>query len=80
MSRSYHDELGRAVAADVESVGFFSSILAGFLLGLGLDSWLGTRPSFIIGGIVVGSVSGFWKLWQVAKRETQREQQDVERR
>ncbi|MEE9473947.1 MAG: AtpZ/AtpI family protein [Acidimicrobiia bacterium] len=79
MSNSYHEELGRAVAADSEAGGFLGSILAGFFLGLGLDSWLGTRPSFIIAGIIIGSVSGFWKLWQLAKRRTQREQQDAER-
>ncbi len=66
MSGSYHEEVGRAVAADVEAVSFFTSILAGFLLGLGLDAWLGTRPGFIICGIVVGSAVGFWKLWRMA--------------
>lgn len=72
MNRSHHRELGQAVRADTEAIGFFSSILAGFLLGFGLDAWLGTRPAFIIAGIVVGSISGFWKLWQVAIREEQR--------
>ena len=79
MKRSYHEELVKAVAADAEAIGFFTSIFAGFLLGLGLDTWLGTRPAFIIVGIIVGSVSGFWKLWQVARRETQREQDDARR-
>jgi F0F1-type ATP synthase assembly protein I len=74
VSRSYHDEMGKAVAADVEAIGFFTSILAGLLLGLGLDAWWGTRPGFTIAGIVVGAVSGFWKLWLVARRETEREQ------
>ena len=74
MNRSYHQELGEAIAADAEAFGFFASILAGFLLGLGLDFWLGTRPAFIIVGIVLGAVSGFWKLWLVARRQTEREQ------
>lgn len=68
MSGSYHDEVGRAVAADVEAIGFFSSILSAFLLGFGLDAWLGTRPLFIITGIIVGSIIGFWKLWHVARK------------
>ena len=72
MSRAYHEELGRAVATDVEAVGFFSSILAGFLLGFAIDAWLGTRPALIILGIIIGSASGYWKLWQVARREEQR--------
>lgn len=74
MSRSHHQELGKAVAADSEAIGFFTSILAGLLLGLGLDAWWGTRPGFTVAGIVIGSVSGFWKLWSIAKRETEREQ------
>lgn len=80
MTKSYHEELGRAVAADAEAVGFFASILAGFLLGLALDSWLDTRPAFIIAGILLGAASGYWKLWQVAKRELGRGKQDAERR
>jgi F0F1-type ATP synthase assembly protein I len=74
VSRSYHEELGKAVAADAEAIGFFTSILAGLLIGLGVDAWLGTGPAFTISGIVLGSVSGFWKLWSIAKRETEREQ------
>lgn len=75
--RSYHDELGKSVAADVEAIGFFSSILAGLVLGLGLDAWWGTRPALTVIGIVAGSVSGFWKLWLVARRETERENADA---
>lgn len=77
MSSSYHEELGKAVAADTEAFGFFASILAGFLLGFGLDAWIGTRPAFTIIGIVLGSVSGFWKLWVLARTETEREQAHV---
>jgi len=46
------------------SVEFISSIVAGLLLGLLLDWWLGTRPVFIIVFIVAGFASGFYKLWQ----------------
>lgn len=74
MSRSYHQELGRAVAADAEAIGFFTSIIAGLLVGLGVDAWLGTEPVFVITGIVAGSVSGFWKLWSIARRQTEQEQ------
>ena len=40
-----------------------SSVLAGLLLGVGLDWWLGTRPVLVILGTVAGFVSGFIKLW-----------------
>ncbi len=45
-------------------VDLISSVVAGLLLGLGLDWWLGTSPVFTIVGIVAGFGSGFYKLWQ----------------
>jgi F0F1-type ATP synthase assembly protein I len=45
-------------------VDLISSVVAGLLLGLGLDWWLGTRPLFVILGVVAGFVSGFVKLWK----------------
>jgi F0F1-type ATP synthase assembly protein I len=65
---TYHQELGKAVAAEADTGGFFASILAGLLLGLGLDAWVGTSPAFTITGIIVGSVSGFVKMWRIANR------------
>ena len=64
----YHDDMGRAVASENEAAGFFASILSGFLLGFGLDAWMTTRPLFTVIGIITGSVVGFWRMWQVAKR------------
>jgi hypothetical protein len=46
---------------------FFSSVVAGLLLGLGIDWLAGTSPWFTVAGIVAGFVSGFTKLW-VASR------------
>jgi len=45
-------------------VDLISSVVAGLLLGLGLDWWLGTEPVFVIIGVVAGFGSGFFKLWQ----------------
>jgi ATP synthase protein I len=50
-------------AGGSEAMDFISSVIAGLVLGLGLDWWLGTRPIFIVIGIVLGFVSGFYKLW-----------------
>ncbi len=52
----------------MEGGSFFSSILAGTLLGYFLDMWLGTDPWLVIIGIVVGSYSGFVKVWQYSKK------------
>ncbi|MCP3995849.1 MAG: hypothetical protein GY722_12415 [bacterium] len=46
------------------SVDFISSVIAGLLVGLVLDWWLGTGPLFTIVFIVGGFVAGFYKLWQ----------------
>ena len=60
-----------AAARDLDPGGqafdFFSSAVAGLLLGLGIDWLAGTSPWFTIVGVVAGFVSGFTKLW-VASR------------
>ena len=52
---------------------FLNSILAGALLGFLLDLWWGTEPWLVISGIVLGSYSGFMRIWALIK------QQDVPR-
>ncbi|MEX2651905.1 MAG: AtpZ/AtpI family protein [Acidimicrobiia bacterium] len=47
---------------------FVGSILAGALLGYLTDLWLGTDPWFLIVGIVLGSYSGFMRMWAYSKR------------
>ncbi len=54
-----------AVASGWSGAGsFVGSILAGTLLGYLADNWLNTRPWFIVVGIVLGSYSGFMKLYR----------------
>lgn len=48
---------------------FFSSILAGTLVGLGVDWWLGTAPWFVIAGVLLGSYSGFARTWSEIKAQ-----------
>jgi len=69
VTRSYHEELGKAVTAEHHAAGFFASILSGMLLGLGLDALLDTSPALVIVGIIAGSVIGFWRMWQVANHD-----------
>jgi len=52
----------------VEGGSFFGSVLAGALLGSLLDWWLGTDPWLVVTGIVVGSYSGFLRMWQYMKK------------
>jgi ATP synthase protein I len=53
---------------------FLNSILAGALLGYLLDLWWGTDPWLVVTGIVLGSYSGFLRIWALIK-----EQDGVER-
>ena len=52
----------------MEGGSFFSSILAGTLLGYFADLWLGTEPWLVVIGIIVGSYSGFVRVWNFSKR------------
>lgn len=52
----------------MEGGSFFNSILAGTLLGYAADHFLGTEPWLVIIGIVVGSYSGFMRVWQFSKK------------
>ncbi len=52
----------------MEGGSFFGSILSGTLLGFFADKWLGTDPWLVITGIVVGSYSGFMRVWHYSKK------------
>lgn len=47
---------------------FVSSIISGTLLGYLLDMWLGTDPWLVISGILLGSYSGFVRMWSYMKK------------
>lgn len=46
---------------------FLNSILAGALVGYLLDLWWGTEPWLVVSGIVLGSYSGFMRIWAMIK-------------
>lgn len=49
------------------SIDFFSSVVAGLILGLGVDWLAGSRPVATIIGVVLGFVAGFYKLWRASE-------------
>lgn len=53
----------------LEGGSFLGSILAGTLLGLGLDWWLDTSPWLVVVGIVLGAYSGFSRVWHQLKSQ-----------
>jgi ATP synthase protein I len=66
-------ESGRWLSAMMRQAGPYMSAaytLTGGLLGLGLlgwfvDRWLGTSPAFLLTGLLLGMVVGFYELWKV---------------
>jgi F0F1-type ATP synthase assembly protein I len=43
------------------------SVIIGVMAGVLLDNWLGTRPLFILIGVVVGVGAAMYSIWDVAR-------------
>lgn len=64
-----HTQITSAVSDGwVAGSSFFGSIVSGTLLGFFADRWLGTEPWLVVLGIVLGSYSGFLRIWNYSKR------------
>lgn len=48
---------------------FFESIVAGALIGYLLDLWWSTEPWLVITGVVLGSYTGFMRIWAMLKEQ-----------
>jgi ATP synthase protein I len=48
---------------------FLNSVLAGTLIGYLLDMWLGTDPWLVVTGVILGSYSGFVRIWSHLKEQ-----------
>lgn len=48
---------------------FLESILSGALIGYLLDQWWGTEPWMVITGVVLGSYTGFMRIWALLKEQ-----------
>lgn len=55
------------LTSGAEGYGFYCSVFAGVLVGWGADHWLGTRPIFLVIGLLAGAGIAFWKLWLYLK-------------
>ena len=49
-------------------ISIFISTVTCLLVGLVLDRWLGTGPWLLVGGIVLGSVVGFYQFIRLISR------------
>ncbi len=50
------------------SADIFGSLLAGLLIGLGLDYVFGTRPLFTVVLVVVAAIGAFYKSYEDSER------------
>ena len=50
------------------SADIFGSILAGLLIGLGLDALFGTSPVFVVALVVVAAIGAFYKSYADSER------------
>jgi ATP synthase protein I len=74
-----HDDKGDSKFAAVKKIYLLGtvgvqlavSIIIGFLMGLGLDRWLGTGPLFMLLFIFFGVLAGFLNIYRVAMKEGQ---------
>ena len=66
-AESRYSSINAAVSTATDATGrsfdIFSTIVAGLILGIGIDWLAGTGPIVTIIGIVLGFVAGFYKLW-----------------
>jgi F0F1-type ATP synthase assembly protein I len=60
--KALHESAQRAGPAAAASYSLIGSIV--FLGGLGyaVDTWQGTAPAFLVGGLILGLVTGFYLL------------------
>lgn len=60
--RSLNQSILNAGPAAMASYSLIGSILALTGLGYAIDAWRGTFPWFLVGGLVLGLVVGFYQL------------------
>lgn len=59
-------QAGPAMAASYTLVG---AIVVFGLLGYAIDRWRGTSPWFVLGGLILGIIIGFYELVKTAYRK-----------
>jgi F0F1-type ATP synthase assembly protein I len=67
-AQSFQDNVTEAAPMAAASYTLIGSIILLGLIGYGLDRWLGTSPWFLVGGLILGLIVGFYELAKVAFR------------
>ena len=67
--KSLQENVTRAAPAMAASYSLVGAILLFGAIGYGLDRWRGTKPWFLLAGLVLGVVVGFYELIKATKRK-----------
>ena len=60
--KSFQENVTQAAPAMAASYGLVGSIFLFAAIGYALDKWRGTSPWFLLAGVVLGVVIGFYEL------------------
>jgi F0F1-type ATP synthase assembly protein I len=58
----FQDTVRKSGPAASSSYALIGAILLFGAIGYGLDVWRGTTPWFLLGGLLLGLIVGFWEL------------------
>jgi len=67
--KSLQENVTRAAPAMAASYSLVGAILLFGAIGYGLDRWRGTKPWFLLAGLVFGVVVGFYELIKATNRK-----------
>jgi F0F1-type ATP synthase assembly protein I len=68
-AKSLQENVNRAGPAAAASYTLVGAILLLGGLGYVVDRWQGTEPWFLLAGLLLGMVIGFWELVKTVRRE-----------
>ena len=71
MKSENQEELNRKSGlAYAAAFSLFAAVVAGLILGWLLDRWLGTRPWFLVMGLVLGAAAGLYEFIRTSSKLT----------
>ncbi len=70
-TKSFSDNVSRSAPIWMASYTLIGAIVMLGLIGYAIDKWRGTSPWFLLSGLLVGLVVGFWELAKVVFKRQQ---------
>lgn len=68
-TKALQENVTRAAPAMAAAYGLVGAIFLFAAIGYGVDRWRGTSPWFLVGGLVLGVVVGFYELIKTTNRK-----------